>query len=66
MKKKKLKAKTVNQFKILEFIKKNFDINNIEVYFDEIETASVTDRGSEKLYFWVNDVGNIEWCDFPF
>ena len=38
MKKKKLKAKTVNQFKILEFIKKNFDINNIEVYFDEIRS----------------------------
>ena len=66
MNKKGLKAETVNQFKILEFIKKNFDIDSIEIRFDEKETASVIDKSNEKLYFWINDIGNVEWCDFPF
>lgn len=50
-----MRVNTVEQFKVLEFIKKNFDMNYITLELIDRYTIEVEDRTGEKMKFKYED-----------
>jgi len=50
-----LKVETVEQFKVLEFIKDNFDISCIELELIDRFTIEVKDQTGDKMQFKYED-----------
>ena len=50
-----MKVETVEQFKVLEFIKSNFDMSCIELELIDRFTIEVEDQAGEKMKFKYED-----------
>ena len=44
-------VKTVEQFKVLAYLKKEFDINEVELYLYNRNTIKLIDKNKEQAYF---------------
>ena len=61
----KLNVETVEQFKILEFIKSNFDMNSIDLKLIDRFTIEVIDLKSDKITFKYQDGKIVYQVSFP-
>lgn len=59
------KADTVEQFKIYEFLCKNFYVEEITIDKVDRITLKVTDKNNEILFFWYTE-NQIKYGDMPF
>lgn len=50
-----MKVETVEQFKIMEYLKQNFNINCIEIKLIDRYSIEVTDSTGEKMIFFHKD-----------
>lgn len=55
-----IKVETIEQFKVLEFIKSNFEIDEIEIELVDKCTLKVKDNKGDSLYFTYKE-GEINW-----
>lgn len=44
-------VETINQFKVLEYLKKNLDIFSFQIFLYDKDTIKVIDRDEEQAYF---------------
>lgn len=55
-----MKAKTIEQYKILEYIKEHFYIEKIKMELIDNTTVKVTDQEGATLNFYYKD-NRVEW-----
>lgn len=44
-------VETINQFKVLEYLKKNLDVYSFQIFLYDKDTIKVIDRNEEQAYF---------------
>lgn len=55
-----MKAKTIEQYKILEYIKEHFYIETIDIKLTDDITVKVTDKEGASLEFYFKD-DRVQW-----
>ena len=50
-----IKVRTIEQFKILDFLQKNFLIENLEIIIVNNNTLKITDKKKDSLIFQYKD-----------
>ena len=55
------KVKTIEQFKVLQFIRKHFDMNYLTLVYLDRYTVKVTDKSGDTMSFkWNSEKNEIE------
>ena len=57
------KAETIEQYKILKFIEKNFIIEDILLKAIDKNTIKLIDVNNDSLYFTLDNAGNVIYKD---
>ena len=57
------KAKTIEQYKILKFIEKNFILDDILLKAIDRNTIKLVDIENNSLYFTLDSAGNVIYKD---
>ena len=57
------KANTIEQYKILKFIEKNFIIEEVLLKAIDRNTIKLVDINNDSLYFYVDEAGNVKYKD---
>ena len=55
------KAKTIEQYKILKFIEKNFIVDEVLLKAVDRNTIKLVDIENNSLYFYVDEAGNVKY-----
>jgi len=55
-----MKAKTIEQYKILEYLKEHFYIESIDIELIDNITVKVTDKEGASLQFYFKD-NRVQW-----
>ena len=55
------KAKTIEQYKILKFIEKNFVVEEVLLKAIDKNTIKLVDIENNSLYFYVDKAGNVKY-----
>ena len=58
-----MKAETIEQYKILKFIEKNFIIDEVLLKAIDKNTIKLVDINNNSLYFYVDEAGNVKYKD---
>lgn len=59
-----IKVDTVEQFKILQFIKANFELSCITIEKVCRDTLSITDRNNDSMNFkWSSEQNRVIWLE---
>ena len=53
------KAKTIEQYKILKFIEKNFILDEVLLKAIDKNTIKLIDVNNDSLYFTLDEAGNV-------
>ena len=53
------KAETIEQYKILKFIEKNFIVDEVLLKAIDRNTIKLVDINNNSLYFYVDEAGNV-------
>lgn len=48
-------VETINQFRVLDYLKKNLDIFSFQIFLYDKDTIKVIDRDEEQAYFRYNE-----------
>ena len=54
-----MKAETIEQYKILKFIEKNFILDEVLLKAIDKNTIKLVDINNDSLYFTLDDKGNV-------
>lgn len=57
------KAETIEQYKILKFIEKNFILDEVLLKAIDKNTIKLIDMNNDSLYFTLDNAGNVIYKD---
>ena len=55
------KANTIEQYKILKFIEKNFILDDVLLKAVDRNTIKLVDINNDSLYFTLDEAGNVKY-----